>query len=197
MRLKNWLVSIGGLSLVCAISAVRLEEEKKPAHDYAGSKKCRICHNIASKGKMYDVWAKTKHADAYKTLLTGEAKEAARKLGVDKPEKSGECLRCHAMAYGMTKKPVTERVQVEEGVGCESCHGAGKDYSLLTVMKDREKAMAAGLLYPAKDCCTKCHNTESPTWNPERYTNKKGEKVGYDYEILWEMIEHSFPEKSK
>ena len=139
MRVKNWFAIIGGLSIVCAISAVRLEE-KKPAHDYAGSKKCRICHNVTSKGKMYDVWEKTLHAHAYETLLTNEAKEAAKKLGIDKPEKSGECLRCHATAYGTTKKPVTKKVKPEDGVGCESCHGAGKDYSTLTIMKELDKA---------------------------------------------------------
>lgn len=194
---RKRLAIIVTLVALFAISAAWVEEKNSSPHDYAGSRKCRICHNTASKGKMHDVWSKTNHAHAYATLLTDEAKEAAKKLDIDKPEKSGECLRCHATAYGTSKKPVTKKVKVEEGVGCESCHGAGKDYSNLTIMKDRQKAMAAGLVYPAKDSCTTCHNTESPTWNPERYENKKGEKVGFDFEVLWEMIKHSLPEKSK
>jgi hypothetical protein len=195
VTVRKLIAAVVGLVLVSAITAVSLEEKKAPPREYAGSKKCRICHNVPSKGKMHDIWKKSNHAHAYETLLTKEAKEAAKKLGIDKPQKSGECLRCHATAYGFTKKLVAKKVKVEEGVGCESCHGAGKDYSNLTVMKDREKAMAAGLVYPAKDVCTRCHNTESPTWNPERYTDKDGNKVGFDYEVLWEMIKHSTPEK--
>jgi hypothetical protein len=197
MILRNWVPPIVTLAAVLTISAARVEEKNSSPHEYAGSRKCRICHNVASKGKMYDVWEKTNHAHAYEKLLTDKAKDAAKKLGIDKPEKSGECLRCHATAYGTTKKPVTEKVKPEDSVGCESCHGAGKDYSTLTIMKELEKAIAAGLVYPAKGVCTTCHNAESPTWNPERYTNKKGEKVGFDFEVLWEMVKHSTPEESK
>jgi len=184
-----------GPMAVLAVTAVSLEEKKAPPREYAGSKKCRICHNAPSKGKMHDLWRKTLHAHAYKTLLSDEAKEAAKKSGISDPQKSGECLRCHATAYGFTKKLVTKKVKVEEGVGCESCHGPAKDYSNLTIMKNREKAIAAGMIYPAKNTCTKCHNTESSTWNPERYTDKEGNKVGFDYEVLWEMIKHSIPKK--
>lgn len=185
---------VAAVAVAATLAAVRMARSEGPQHDYAGSKKCRICHNTASKGRMNDVWAKTNHALALQTLLTREAKEAAKELGIASPEKSGECLRCHATAYGFTKKPVTKIVKVEEGVACESCHGPGNDYSNLTIMPEREKAVAAGLTYPAKDTCTKCHNDESPTWNPERYTDKNGNKVGFDYDVLWEMIQHSIPE---
>ena len=195
MAVKTFFAVIILGAVVCVTTLVRLEEKKTTPHEYAGSKKCRICHNAPVKGKIHDVWSKTNHAHAYQTLLTDEAKAAAKELGIDAPEKSGECLRCHATAYGKTKKVVTKKVKVEDGVGCESCHGPGNDYSKLTVMKDREKAVAAGLVYPAKDGCTQCHNAESPTWDTERYTDKKGNKTGFDYEVLWEMIKHATPEK--
>ncbi len=193
--MRTVLAATVGLVSVSLTMAISLEEKKSTPREYAGSKKCRICHNAPSKGKMYDIWLKSNHAHAHETLLSKEAKEAGEKLGIEAPEKSGECLRCHATAYGHTKKPVTKKVKVEEGVNCESCHGPGNDYSNLTIMKDREKAIAAGMIYPAKNTCTQCHNTESPTWNPERYTDKDGNKVGFDFEVLWEMIKHSTPEQ--
>jgi hypothetical protein len=186
-----------GIVVVCALAAVSLEEQKRAEREYVGSKLCRICHNAASKGKMHDIWSKTKHAQAYQTLLTPQAKEAGKKLGISEPEKSGECLRCHATAYALTKEMVTKKVGVEEGVGCESCHGAGKDFAKLDVMKEREKAIAAGLVYLAKNTCTECHNPESPTWNPERYTDKNGNKTGFDFDVLWKMIEHYTPKKEE
>ncbi len=189
------LATLAGAVIVYAATALSLEQTEPVAREYGGSRKCRICHNAPLKGRMYDTWSKTKHAQAYQTLLTPEAKKSAKRLGIAEPEKSGECLRCHATAYGLGKKPVTEKVKVQEGVGCESCHGPGDDYAKLTIMKDREKAVAAGLVYPAKDGCTQCHNPESPTWNPERYTDKKGNRTGFDFEVLWKMIEHSFPKE--
>ena len=197
-RMMRWLLTfLSAAVAVCVITAVSVEEKKETPHEYVGSKQCRICHNAPAKGSMSDIWSKTKHAEAHPTLLTPAAKEAAKKLGIKEPEKSGECLRCHSTAYGMTKKQVTEKIKVEEGVGCESCHGAGKDYAKLGIMEDRQKSVPAGMIYPAKDICVKCHNAESPTWNPERYTDKNGNKVGFDFEVLWEMIKHSTPREEK
>jgi hypothetical protein len=195
MGMKRLLASSVIPLCVCVVAALSVERQEPPPREFAGSKKCRICHNIPSKGKMYDVWSKTNHARAYQTLLTAEAKEAAKKLGIDEPQKSGECLRCHATAYGFGKKAVTERVKAEEGVSCESCHGPGNDYSKINIMMDRQKAIEAGLIYPAKNECTKCHNVESPTWNPERYTDKNGKKTGFDFDVLWKMIEHYTPKE--
>jgi len=193
MASRKLTIAVAAAVVLYEAASVSLEEKKSPLREYAGSRKCRMCHNAPLKGKMYDAWAKTKHAQAYQTLLGAEARETGKKLGIDEPEKSGECLRCHATAYGLSKKVVTKKMSVEEGVGCESCHGAGDDYSKLNIMTDREKAIAAGLIYPAKNVCSQCHNTESPTWNPERYTDKDGKKTGFDFEVLWKMIEHKTP----
>jgi len=195
--MRKILPAFVGIAVVFVLAAVSLEEQKPPAREYVGSKMCRICHNAPAKGKMHDIWSKTKHAQAHQTLLTAEAKQAAKKLSIAEPAKSGICLRCHATAYGFTKDMVTKKVTAEEGVGCESCHGAGKDFAKLDVMNVREKAIAAGLVYPAKDICTKCHNAESPTWNPERYTDKNANKTGFDFDVLWKMIEHYLPKKEE
>ena len=195
MAMRSLLMVIIGGAIVCSATLVSLEGKNPPPREYVGSKKCRICHNAPSKGKMHAIWSETNHAHAHQTLLSPEAREAAKKLGIEEPRKSGDCLRCHATAYGFGKKKVSSKVSIEEGVGCESCHGPGKEYSRINIMKDRQKAVAAGLIDPPKNVCTKCHSPESPTWNPERYTDKKGNKTGFDFEVLWEMIEHSVPKK--
>ena len=195
MSTRSLWVAMLAAAIAYAATAVSLQEKKPPGREYVGSKRCRLCHNSPLRGNIYEIWSKNRHAGAYRTLFTSEAKKVVTKLGVGKPEKSGDCLRCHATAYGYGKKIVTKKVKIEEGVGCESCHGAGKDFSKLSIMKDREKAVAAGLVYPAKNVCTKCHNPESPTWDPERYTDKKGKKTGFDFDVLWEMVEHHMPKK--
>ncbi len=192
---KSVLMALTAGALVCGATAVSLRGKSRPPREYVGSNRCRMCHNNPLRGKIYEIWSKNKHALAYRTLLTPEAKEVAAKLSIGKPEKSGECLRCHATAYGFSKRIVAKKVKVQEGVGCESCHGPGKDYSKITIMRNLEKALAAGLVHPAKNVCTQCHNPESPTWDPQRYTDKKGNKTGFEFEVLWEMIEHHMPKK--
>jgi hypothetical protein len=56
------------------------------------------------------------------------------------------------------------------GVGCEACHGPGREYLKTDLMslknKDHslESVRAAGLIYPVKNetCLSQCHNEESP-----------------------------------
>jgi len=42
-------------------------------------------------------------------------------------------------------------------VQCEACHGAGSDYKKMSIMKDREKAVANGLEIPSQATCNGCH----------------------------------------
>ena len=42
-----------------------------------------------------------------------------------------------------------------------------------------------------------CHNEESPTWNPEKYTRADGTKVGFDFEQAKKLTEHPNPLKAK
>ena len=86
---------------------------------------------------------------------------------------------------------------MEEGVTCEACHGPGKKYQSKETMKSRDKAVAAGMIYPATKSCPNCHNDHNPTWKPDRYTTKDGKKVGFDAEQAYEKIKHPDPKVKK
>ena len=126
-----------------------------------------------------------------------EAKAAGAKLGVDNPQTSGKCLRCHSTAYNFTDKVATEKIKPEDGVTCESCHGPGKKYMAKSTMEDRAKAIEGGLVYPASKSCEMCHNDQNPVWKPDRYTTKDGKKVGFDYEQAFAQIAHPDPKVKK
>ena len=162
-----------------AIPGVRANSD----HEYAGVKKCSICHKTPAQGEQYSKWQASKHAKAFETLGTAAAKEAGAKRGVDDPQKSGKCLKCHSTAYGNTEAQVTQVIPLEEGVSCESCHSAGKDYMKMSVMKDREAAKAAGLNMPDEKTCIKCHNAENPFNKP------------FNYQERLEKIKHPIPGK--
>ena len=76
---------------------------------------------------------------------------------------------------------------MEEGVSCESCHGPGSAYKKMKTMK----GLAAGTIEPAsvgliadpKKNCTKCHNSESPTFKE------------FNLEKQWAKIKHAVPKK--
>lgn len=151
------------------------------ANEYVGAKKCSICHKTPAQGEQFPKWQASQHAKAFETLGTAQSKEAAAKLNITDPQTSEKCLKCHSTAYGNTEAQVTQAVPVEEGVSCESCHGAGKDYMKMSVMKDQEAARAAGLNIPDETTCKKCHNPENPFDKP------------FNYPERLEKIKHSKP----
>jgi len=167
--------------------------EDRDASLYVGTKTCGMCHKKEADGNQLGVWQAGPHAKAIETLGTDEAKAVAAKQDIADATKDGKCLNCHSTAYNLTEEVQTEKVTVEDGVSCESCHGPGKNYKSKKVMEDKEKSIAAGMVSPATESCTLCHNDKSPTWNPERYTTKDGEKVGFDVEQAAEKVKHPKP----
>jgi hypothetical protein len=158
--------------------------------------RCVMCHKKDSTGNQHAKWSAMGHAKAYETLGTDEAKAVAAKLGIDDPQQSGQCLKCHSTAYWFSETRQTEVVALENGVSCQSCHGPGADYRKKSVMESLEDSIANGMVYPAKEkSCTLCHNDTGPTWDPERYTLPSGEKVGFDVEQAYQKIKHENPAK--
>ncbi len=105
------------------------------APTYVGVDKCKLCHKI-----QYTSWATTKHAKAFESLKPADRENA-------------ECVGCHVT--GSKEFP---------GVQCEACHGPGSDYKAMATMKDKQKAIAAGLIMPKESDCVRCHNKKSPTF---------------------------------
>jgi hypothetical protein len=164
-------------------------------HNYVGIDMCKLCHKKKELGDQYDAWANTSHSKAFYALGTPEAREIAASLGINDPQQCGKCLRCHSTCHVFTEGKVATDLRPEDGVQCESCHGAGADYSYGEVMWNLEQAKVNGLIMPTEETCRKCHNPESPTWNPERDTTPEGNKVGFYFPLRWKMIEHHRPLK--
>ncbi|MCF7817241.1 MAG: cytochrome c family protein [Kiritimatiellales bacterium] len=191
--MKKAVIYSIGLTIVVASSA--MGQAGDPAK-LIGTKKCAMCHKKDETGNQFGKWQATAHAHAYELLATEEAKAVGAKLGIDNPQTSGKCLKCHSTAYWFTETKQTEAVAVEDGVSCESCHGPGADYKSKAIMENHTDAMAAGMVYPAKEkSCTLCHNDTGPTWKADRYTTASGEKTGFDVVQAYEKIKHDRPAK--
>ena len=143
MNYKKFLILLGMTVFVC--STLTAQDFR-----YIGAAKCKMCHNKPDKGEQYNKWAAGVHANAMKSLNAEEAKNP-------------KCLKCHSTAASVNQDLV-ETITVQEGVSCESCHGPGSSYKSMTIMKDKAKSMANGMISPDEKVCKKCHNEESPNY---------------------------------
>ncbi len=152
---------------------------------YIGTKSCGMCHKTEKQGEQLKIWQESKHSQAYETLKTEKADQIAKDKGYDsKAVETEDCLKCHAVGYNLDASMLGSKFKVEDGVQCEVCHGPGSEYKSKSVMQDREKAVANGLLVyenPGEELCITCHNTESPTY------------VDFVFTEMWEKIKHSVP----
>lgn len=169
-------------------------------HDWVGVEKCRTCHKKKLLGNQHAAWLKGPHARAYETLSNDRSLAIAREIGLPQPpNESPECLRCHISAYGVPALRIANSLPREDGVGCESCHGPGRDYRKKRIMSDREKAAAKGLWDASHraEVCEACHNPDSPTYDPERYRLADGTTRGFDFEVAKTRVPHPIPEDVK
>ena len=166
------------VAIVALLSAPAFAER-----GYVGVDACKMCHKKEKTGNQHGSWSESKHAKAFETLGSDKANEVASAKGIANPQEAPECLKCHVMASGVDASLLGKKYKVEDGVGCESCHGPGKDYKNIKIMKDRDQAVANGLIIPTEDVCKKCHNEESPTY------------VEFNFEERAAQIAHPNPSK--
>ena len=167
---------------------------------YISNSTCKVCHNKAKTGEQWKVWKSMSHAKAFEALKTPEAVAAAKERGIEKPpHEAPECLTCHGTGYDVKEKKAPEKIKPEDGVQCESCHGPGSLHKKdgAKVMQKKEVDITAHIIRPDAKVCTKCHNDESPSWNPEKYTLEDGKKVGFDFKQASKKIAPPNPEKAK
>jgi hypothetical protein len=124
---KTSIICALGLAVV-ALAAVNVQAGD---HAYVGADKCKMCHKV-----QYNSWLETTHAKA----------TDAAKASTD-PAFEAKCLACHA----------TNSDEAMAGVQCEACHGPGADFKKMSIMKDKDAAIANGLIIPTQATCDGCH----------------------------------------
>ena len=170
------------LAVAAAIFLAANLSSAQTTHVYMGTKKCSMCHKGEAKGAVFEKWQASAHAKAFTDLASSAALEVyKKKMGKEgNPQTDAACLKCHITAFG-ADTTLTAALVKEEGVTCEACHGAGADFGKMNVMKDRNMALAAGMVAEPKAGCVKCHNPESPTYKE------------FKIETYWSKIAHAVP----
>jgi hypothetical protein len=132
------VVIVAGLGVAAGTSAA---PQKVMDHDFVGAERCRACH-----AEEYAMWAKGPHARAFEVLGP-------------KDRTDPRCLSCHT-AVPDDLSPMLL------GVQCESCHGAGRHYSIDWIMRDTELSALLSLARVDDKTCTRCHTESAPSLTP-------------------------------
>ena len=176
---KTSFIAIVGVIAVAGFGLAQAEDQpehgaKDSGHTFVGVAKCKTCHNTAKSGMQFKKWTETKHSQAFLDLATPAAKEMATNKKLGDPQKEPACLQCHVTGYGKPAARFAATFKPEDGVQCETCHGAGADYMKMSVMKGLKagtvSADTTGLVMPTKEVCVTCHNDQSPTFKAFDFT---------------------------
>jgi hypothetical protein len=150
---------------------------------YIGVAQCVICHRTDAQGRQEAIWRESLHARAFQTLKTEKSVKIATEMGIAKaPHEAQECLVCHVTGWNLPAERLGNRFNMEDGVQCETCHGAGSDYRAIHG-RDPQAGKERGLIVASgdADACIVCHNEKSPTYK------------GFDFERDMAKIAHPVP----
>ncbi len=146
---------------------------------YVGSAACRDCHLDEQHEGPYLEWIASRHAAAYWRLATEWALflalERPHFQDMKDPQEDDRCLLCHLTGAQDPDALYAPSYEIEEGIGCETCHGPGSAYIATDVMADREAFLAAGGRIPDERTCQKCHRI------PDMF----------DFAEMWPSIAHT------
>lgn len=176
------------LTAVAIIAGNYSSSNSQSEAKYVGVTTCvGACHKTESQGSQLSIWQNSKHSQAYTSLQSAFADSIAAAGGSSTPAvETPACLKCHTLTDADASK-MEETFDIKQGVQCETCHGAGSEYKKLSIMKDKQKSIDAGLIIHTEKAafCTGCHNSESPTF------------VSFDYDTMWDKIKHPKPAKEE
>jgi hypothetical protein len=155
--------SVSWIEVAFQRRTVRGERVRDPARGlaYLGSEACLACHAQGPGNGPAGHWIASRHSRAFHTLSSDQARGLARSReeyrDITDPSVEPRCLMCHVTAAQNPLAIFAEGYDREQGVGCESCHGAGEAYVRPGVMGDRGAYLANGGRIPTEQTCRKCH----------------------------------------
>jgi predicted CXXCH cytochrome family protein len=126
-------------------SQMKLPEPLDPEalEGYVGSQFCISCHAATHPGTV-QTWRDSKMAAAYEPIRNEPVKD--------------NCIPCHTTGLNY----VTGHY-VEEGVGCEACHGPGREaVRLVLAGKPDEHKKIIQIDQNSESVCARCHNPHVP-----------------------------------
>jgi hypothetical protein len=185
---------------ICLLSAASagslLAKEPRQIHEsggsFVGSTGCKSssCHGGAGpKRSQYFTWSRQDfHTKAYTVLLNSRSERIAEGLGIAAAQSSARCTVCHSPLQSVAPNRLTHTVHPDEGVSCETCHGAAGGWLRGHTRTDwtYNTRVAAGMrdlrnLYVRANACVACHQNLAPeilkAGHPDLFFELDGQSV--------------------
>jgi hypothetical protein len=161
------------LSVAPALPAREPRQIQETGGSFVGSIGCKSssCHGGAGpKRSQYFTWSqKDFHTKAHTVLLNARSQRIAEGLGVSPAETSARCTVCHAPFQSVGASRLGPEAHPDEGVSCETCHGAASGWLRGHTRKDwtYNTRVGAGMrdlrsLYVRATACAACHQVLEP-----------------------------------
>ncbi|MDD9893879.1 MAG: multiheme c-type cytochrome [Gammaproteobacteria bacterium] len=159
------------LGMSWAYATPKLPDQSDEKHLGVSSCASSTCHGSVkplNKTRVlqneYVIWSRyDPHSRAMETLRNAESQKIAKNLGLKEPaHESAMCTGCHLSSPKEDARG--PKFTVNDGIGCESCHGGSEKWLKPHTQKDRshEDNIADGM-YPTADpqarttLCLSCH----------------------------------------
>ena len=159
---------------------------------FVGSVGCKSssCHGGAGpKRSQYITWSqKDFHTKAHAVLLNSRSERMADSLGIGPAQSSARCTSCHSPFQSVAPSRLARTAHPDEGVSCESCHGAAGSWLRGHTRTDwtYNTRVAAGMrdlrnLYVRANSCVACHQNLAPellkAGHPDLFFELDGQSV--------------------
>jgi hypothetical protein len=159
---------------------------------FVGSIGCKSssCHGGAGpKRSQYITWSRQDfHTKAYAVLLNSRSERIAESLGIAGAQSSARCTVCHSPLQSVAPSRLIHTAQPDEGVSCETCHGAAGGWLRGHTRPDwtYNTRVAAGMrdlrnLYVRANACVACHQNLAPellkAGHPDLFFELDGQSV--------------------
>jgi Cytochrome c554 and c-prime len=199
VSLRAALIWILILAIAPALDAKEPRQIQETGGTFVGSIGCKSssCHGGAGpKRSQYFTWSqKDYHTKAYAILLNARSERIAEGLGITASAggppaatTSARCTVCHAPFQSVTANRLAPTAHPDEGVSCESCHGAASGWLRGHTRKDwtYNTRVGAGMrdlrsVYVRATACAACHQTLAPellkAGHPDLFFELDGQSV--------------------
>jgi hypothetical protein len=156
------------LTVVSSAAAAEIKQTRESGEMFVGAVGCRSssCHGGAGeKRSQYITWSRQDfHSRAFSILTNARSARIAEGAGITDPGTNARCTVCHSPFQSVAQDRLAPTAHPDEGVSCESCHGAAGPWLRGHTRPDWTYAtrVSAGMrdlrnLYVRANSCVACH----------------------------------------
>lgn len=156
-----------------AAAACAAQQVRESGPGFVGSVGCSSssCHGGAGpKRSQFITWTQQDvHARAFVILTSARSARMAESLGLGNAQTSPRCTVCHSPFQSVPAAHMRSAARADEGVSCETCHGAAESWLRGHTRPDWSYATRVGAgmrdlrsLYVRANACVACHQNVEP-----------------------------------